>query len=47
MPAYARNLLIPNGSDCLVHTISRCVRRAWLCADDPYSGKNFDHRRVA
>jgi REP element-mobilizing transposase RayT len=45
MPAYARNLLIPNGADCLVHTISRCVRRAWLCGDDPYSGKNFDHRR--
>ena len=42
---YARNLLIPNGADCLVHTISRCVRRAWLCGDDPYSGKNFDHRR--
>ena len=45
MPAYARNLLIPNGADCLVHTISRCVRRAWLCGEDPYSGRNFDHRR--
>jgi hypothetical protein len=38
-------MLIPNGADCLVHTICRCVRRAWLCGDDPYSGKNFDHRR--
>ena len=45
MPAHARKHLIPNGADCLVHTISRCVRRAWLCGLDPYSGKNFDHRR--
>lgn len=42
---YPRKLLIPSGADCLVHTISRCVRRAWLCGEDPYSGKNFDHRR--
>jgi REP element-mobilizing transposase RayT len=45
MPAYARKDLISKGADCLVHTISRCVRRAWLCGDDTYSGKNFDHRR--
>ena len=45
MPAYARKDLIAAGADCLVHTISRCVRRAWLCGDDPYTGKNFDHRR--
>lgn len=27
------------------HCIARCVRRAYLCGDDPVSGKNFDHRK--
>jgi REP element-mobilizing transposase RayT len=27
------------------HCIARCVRRAWLYGDDPYTGKNFDHRK--
>jgi REP element-mobilizing transposase RayT len=27
------------------HCINRCVRRCFLCGDDPVSGKNFDHRK--
>lgn len=42
---YARSILVPPGSPRTYHCVSRCVRRAWLCAADHGSGRSFEHRR--
>ncbi len=40
-----RKVLISLADTPYYHVISRCVRRAYLCGVDHYSGQNYEHRR--
>ena len=46
MARAVRGEVIVSDEVGVYHCVQRCVRRAWLCGDDPYSGKNYDHRKV-
>ena len=40
-----RSEVVEKGVVGIYHCVTRCVRRAFLCGRDKYSGKSFEHRR--
>ena len=45
MPAYARHVTVADDEVGIYHCIARCVRGAFLCATDPLTGHNYEHRK--
>jgi len=41
----ARRELMDLSATSYYHCINRCVRRAFLCGEDQFSGKNYEHRK--
>ena len=45
MPTYARGQIVVEDAVGVYHCIARCVRRAFLCGVDPYTGQDYSHRK--
>ena len=46
MPASARRDIVHEECVGVYHCIARCVRRAFLCGTDTYSGRDYSHRKA-
>lgn len=44
--ATARSVFVSDSTSGAYHCVSRCVRRAWLCGVDPYSGMDYSYRKL-
>ncbi len=42
----ARQTIVDTNITSYYHIINRCVRRAFLCGDDPLTQRNYDHRKA-
>ena len=45
MASRPRRDLIDESVVGIYHCTTRCVRRAFLCGKDPYTGIDYDHRK--
>ena len=45
MPRANRRDVLADGEVQIVHCVNRCVRRAFLCGQDPVTGTDYEHRR--
>ncbi|RUL72713.1 hypothetical protein [Dyella choica] len=43
---YPRHQIVDPGTEGFFHCVSRCVGRAFLCGEDAYIGRSYEHRRV-
>jgi REP element-mobilizing transposase RayT len=46
VPASARRDIVHEECIGVYHCIARCVRRAFLCGTDPYTGRDYSHRKA-
>jgi hypothetical protein len=45
VPACARRDIVDDTHVGVYHCIARCVQRAFLCGTDPYTGRDYSHRK--